>query len=84
MNPVSPAIVALVRGAVLAVGTAAAGAITIFATDNSDTLRRYWWGPLVLIGARSLEGLFDKLRGQAPQAGLAGGKPANPADYTAP
>lgn len=81
MKPVDPRIVALARGAIIAAVVAAAGAVTLYASDNADNLHRYWWGPLVLLAARSIEGAVDKRRGQADQAGVGGSKPANPADY---
>lgn len=81
MNPKSPPVVAFVRGLILAIAGAGASTAVIYASNNGDTIKSYWWAPFVLVGLRSIEGAVDKLRGQAPQAGVLGGKPANPTAY---
>lgn len=82
MNPKSPPVVAFVRGLILAVVGTGASTAVIYASSNGDTIKQYWWAPFVLVALRSIEGAVDKLRGQADQQGVLGGKPANPADYT--
>lgn len=79
MKPKSPPIVAFVRGLVLAIVGAGASTAVIYASDNGDTIKQYWWAPFVVLGLRSIEGAVDKWRGQADQAGIGGSKPANPA-----
>lgn len=80
--PKSPPAVAFVRGLILAVVGAGASTAVIYASNNGDTIKQYWWAPFVLVALRSVEGAVDKWRGQAPQQGILGGQPANPADYT--
>lgn len=83
----APTIVAAIRGLIIAVVLAALGALAtaLAGVDLSSIDEGY--RPLValviLIAARTVEGLVDQLRGQAPQAGPLGGAPANPVDYLA-
>lgn len=82
MKAKSPPVVAFVRGLILAVIGAAASTAVIYASNNGDTIKQYAWAPFVLVGLRVVEGWVDKARGQAPQQGVLGSKPADPKAYT--
>lgn len=84
-TPRPPTLVALIRGAIL-VGVIAGGAALAAAIPGVDlSAIPPEWRPVAAAGlivvARTVEGFVDHLRGQAPQAGLIGGAPADPASY---
>jgi hypothetical protein len=77
MNGTSPVLIAFVRGLLLAAGTAAVGAVGAYVTAHSDELGKAWWVPVAVLGWRTVEGTWDRfVRGQHPQDGIAGGRPA--------
>ena len=81
-----PTLVAALRGLLIAAVTAGADALLGWVVGVDAK----WLVPLqpaIVAVARALEGwVLDELRGQAPQAGVLGGAPADPAAYvdTAP
>lgn len=81
---VSPVLVATLRAMVYAVVIGAATALVAVVNGlQADQLGDYAWAlPFLIAGGRVIEGVVDRLRGQAPQ--LPGGsKPADPAAYVA-
>jgi hypothetical protein len=76
----SPALVGFLRGLILTIA-ASVVAIVIGATqDLPDDLEQAWWAPFIILALRTLEGVIDKARGQAPQI-LGGSKPVDPDWY---
>ena len=88
-TPTSPPLVALVRAILIGAAIAAlvavsAGLEAIGGPDLAGIVPEAWQPVALAILAliiRTIEGWVDKLRGQAPQAGLLGGAPNRPADY---
>ncbi len=80
-----PTLVALIRGAILAAIIAGVAALAAALPGVDLAAIPPEWRPVaalgVLVAVRTLEGLVDHLRGQAPQAGLLGGAPADPLRY---
>lgn len=82
---VPPAIVALLRGIAIAVALGALTALIAAITGADLSSIPAEWRPVVaallIVAVRFLEGLVDQLRGQAPQATIAGSRPASATAY---